>query len=123
MKAKIGIEMIGKIPYQIDEDDEEPIITTKDNSSNKKPVEIREEIEYPSNNFDHILSTPQVKYKANAKVKPSKGSLRSSLPACLRENSYFDGRDQCRTLLGEKKGGTYEKTMETKLKQEQDFGD
>jgi hypothetical protein len=79
------------------------------------------------------MHTPPVKkFKVTSKVAdldtlkpPKNNSLRSSLPACLRDNSYFEPTDQWRTLLGEKKGGTYENSIEGKLKGDEDpsFGD
>lgn len=116
--------MIGSPKY--DDNDEEIIITTKD-TSNKKPVIIREELEYPNEKFMDLMTTPPTKAKRTSKIgclmnelKPPKmNSLHSSLPASLRDTSYFDGKDQVRTLLGG------EACLEQKAKHEDDpsFGD
>lgn len=125
------IEMIDKNPL----DDDEEVVVTTHNTSNKKKPDMREEIEYPTGDFFKNMQTPPTKkYRSRAnKVAwsvgkfeaPKHNTLRSSLPVCLRETSYFDNEDQKRTLLGEKKGGTYEKTLENKMKEEEDpsFGD
>ena len=68
------------------------------------------------------MNSPDVKrkqiLKANdlySSLKPPKtNSLHSSLPASLRDTSYFDGKDQIRTLLGQIKMRTDEKDKENK---------
>lgn len=105
------------------DEEEEVIITTKDTSQKKRHV-IRKEAVYPTSEFFGLMQTPPAKKFRPVNLgntlesikKAPKNSLISSLPVCLREASYFDGQDQCRTLLGEKKGGTYEKTNQNKLK-------
>lgn len=126
---KKEIELINK--YSPD-DEEEVIITTKD-TSHKKVSGMRGEVVYPSNEFMGLMQTPPTKkFKALNKVShmstlkpPAKNGIRSSLPAWLRETSYFDNQDQCRILLADKQGGTYEKQHEHKLKEADDpsFGD
>lgn len=119
--------MVDKNP--LDEYDEELVITTKD-SSQKKQV-IRKEAVYPSKELTHLMTTPPTKkFKGVSKIgnflAPSqeKNSLRSSLPAGLRDTSYFDNQDQFRTLLGEKKGKSLEK-LDNKIKDDHDpsYGD
>ena len=102
---------------------EDIVVTTKD-TSQKKSNKIQQETEYPSDEFMGMMASPPVKKYKNSKIaslnklkpKEKENSLRSSLPNYLRDNSYFDGQDQCRVLLDEKKAGTYEKHMENKLK-------
>ncbi|CAI2369926.1 unnamed protein product [Moneuplotes crassus] len=105
------IEIVNKSSL---EDDDNVIITTN-NTSNKKPLAIRKEAEYPSNDLSELMDSPQIKkFKPITKLtetarKVPKNTLISSLPLGLRETSYFENIDQCRTLLGEKKGKSDEK--------------
>lgn len=119
--------MVDKNP--LDEDDEEQVITTKD-TSQKKQV-IRKEAVYPSKELTNLMQTPPAKkFKGVNRianftgVKPEKNCLRSSLPVGLRETSYFDSQEQCRTLLGEKKGGSHDK-LDNVIKDEHEisYGD
>ena len=87
---------------------EENIITTN-NTSNKKNKFVQEEIEYPSDQFLNLIESPDIKPKWTSKVahvesKDYKdGDIRSSLPSSMRETSYFDGKDQIRSLLEQNK--------------------
>ena len=81
---------------------EENIIATH-NTSNKKKFE-KEEIEYQNDNFLNLIESPDEKPKHTSKVAhligdTKENSLRSSLPTSMRETSYFDGKDQVRSLL------------------------
>jgi len=115
-KFSSRIEMVSKVDSG---DDLDVIITTKD-SSQKKQDKIRQEYEYPSDAFTDIMVTPPTKkYQKNSRIadiaeieklkKLKENSLRSSLPACLRDNSYFDNQEQWRVLLDDRKAATYEK--------------
>ena len=120
------IEIINKKSY----DDEDDVIITTKPSSQKKVFDVRKEAEYPSEEFGDLVESPEKNYKADSKFsetvgKVSKNTLISSLPVGLRETSYFDNIDQCRTLLGEKRGKSHEKLDKKKLKDPNDpsFGE
>ena len=117
------IEIVIKSP------DSEPhgeIIATTKATSNKKKIEPIEEADFSGDHFADIMNSPEIKRKEIAKINslysslkpPKTNSLHSSLPASLRDTSYFDGKDQIRTLLGQNKGRTDEKYKENREKQE-----
>lgn len=99
-------------------------VTTKA-TSDKKKIEPIEEVEYSGDHFADVMNSPDLKRKQISKTNnlysslrpPKTNSLHSSLPASLRDTSYFDGRDQIRTLLGQNKHRTEEKDKENKEKQ------
>ncbi|CAI2375856.1 unnamed protein product [Moneuplotes crassus] len=108
------IEMVNKT--SLEEDDS--VIVTPNNDSTKKHLASRKVLDYSSKDLSDCMESPKqskLKSVSGTVGKVSKNTLFSSLPLGLRDTSYFDNIDQCRTLLGEKKEGGSRDKIQNKV--------